>query len=238
MNKSEIIKVAIEFANRNKKIISRSFTDIKRYSADPEPASVFMAGSPGAGKTEYSKSLIAIFEDVRKREIIRIDPDEFRKEFPGYIGSNSNLFQAAVSILVSKVHDTVLQQRQSFILDGTFSSEEIAIQNIERSLSKSRYVFIFYIYQLPEIAWQFTQARELKEGRSISKDIFIQQFIKAREVVNNINIKFGTKVSIFIVKKNFKDNTVENVEKINESQSIDDFVEKIYTKEELYKILH
>ncbi|WP_369700297.1 zeta toxin family protein [Halomonas sp. I5-271120] len=44
-----------------------------------------------------------------------------RDHFPGYTGNNSWLFQRAVSIVVDKIHDLMLNQRQSFILDGTLS---------------------------------------------------------------------------------------------------------------------
>ena len=59
----EVIKTrAIEFAKINKKKIARNITDVSEYVPDLIPISVYMAGSPGAGKTEFSKNLIAIFE--------------------------------------------------------------------------------------------------------------------------------------------------------------------------------
>ena len=57
-----------------------------------------MAGSPGAGKTEAAKEIIAQLEArPGAPKILRIDPDELRGEFPGYMGSNSWLFQLAAS---------------------------------------------------------------------------------------------------------------------------------------------
>ncbi|MFA5000926.1 MAG: zeta toxin family protein [Candidatus Paceibacterota bacterium] len=49
---------AIEFAKRNKNKVAKDFTDLNKYQPDEAPIAVFMAGSPGAGKTEFSKNLI------------------------------------------------------------------------------------------------------------------------------------------------------------------------------------
>ena len=55
---------------------------------------------------------------------IRIDADDYREEFrdQGYTGDNSWLFQPAVSVLVEKIHDFAIDQKQSFILDGTLTN--------------------------------------------------------------------------------------------------------------------
>lgn len=42
----------------NKKIIIQKFADLSIYLPVQNPTTYFMAGSPGAGKTEYSKSFI------------------------------------------------------------------------------------------------------------------------------------------------------------------------------------
>ena len=97
-------------------------------SEESEPISIFMAGAPGAGKTEISIQLLNILdqdnmsEDLVKqakqhsvtnldpqkmKSILRIDADELRDHFKqcGYTGHNSHLFQKAVSKLVHKIHD-------------------------------------------------------------------------------------------------------------------------------------
>ena len=48
---------ALDFARKNKKSIAQRLTDPSRYPPEEEPVSVFMAGSPGAGKTETSIEL-------------------------------------------------------------------------------------------------------------------------------------------------------------------------------------
>ena len=238
MTDEEIHIQAIKFAKRNKIRISKELTNAAKYAPDIVPVSVFMAGSPGAGKTEFSKSLIKILEGDRERRVVRIDGDEVRPLIPGYIGNNSHLFQGAISLIVEKMHDLVLHNRQSFVLDSTFAQYEKAADNVRRSLEKGRFVFIFYIYQKPEVAWKFTQARQVAEGRNIPKAAFIEQFLSARETVNRIMGEFGEKVTVVFVKKDFEKNTVENIVTIShEMGSVDGYIAEHYTKDNLEKCL-
>ncbi|WP_280562889.1 zeta toxin family protein [Chromohalobacter sp. 48-RD10] len=148
-DEEKIIANAVAFARRNKKRIARERTDPRRYEPEERPISIFMAGSPGAGKTEIAKEYVAALDELKAEgvdglgNILRIDPDDLREEMPGYTGNNSWLFQGAVSIMVEKIHDLMLKQRQSFILDGTLASFDIASKNIARSLQKARDVQIF-----------------------------------------------------------------------------------------------
>ena len=137
----KIEEEALAFAREHKKEIARRLTDPNRFIPEDDPVSVFMAGSPGAGKTEASIELLAAVE-ADGAEILRIDPDDLRYEFPNYEGGNSWLFHKAVSVLVEKIHDMALKQKQSFLLDGTLSNYEKAEQNIARSLKKGRVVQI------------------------------------------------------------------------------------------------
>ncbi|MFH0951911.1 MAG: zeta toxin family protein [Patescibacteria group bacterium] len=236
MNVEEIKEQAIEYAKRNKLRIAWELTSKDIYKPSSIPISIFMAGSPGAGKTEFSKNLIKDLIKIRQSmQVIRIDNDEIRNLIPGYAGNNSHLFQGATSLIVEKMHDLALHNNQNFIFDSTFANYEKACDNIRRSLSKKRPVFIFYIYQDPEVAWKFTIAREKAEGRRIPRTAFIEEFINARETVNKIRIKFSENVSIFLVKKNFETNAVDDFIKIG--GSIDEYIEKKYTRETLEKIL-
>jgi len=190
---------ALEYARRHKKEIARRLTDPAKYPREANPVSVFMAGSPGAGKTEASIELLASFGSPT---IIRIDPDELRSEFPAYSGGNAWLFQKAISVLVDKIHDMVLDQKQSFLLDGTLSHYEKALKNIQRSLKKARTVQILYVYQAPMQAWAFVQAREAKEGRHIRPEDFIEQYFAARVVVNRLKRELGKGIRLDLLMKN------------------------------------
>ncbi len=238
MTDEEIQNQALAYAKKNKVRLAKQLTDTTIYAPYEFPISVFMAGSPGAGKTEFSKSIIEILEAGGEPRVVRIDGDEIRPLLPGYNGSNSYLFQGAISQVVEKMQDLLLHRNQSFIFDGTFTRYEKAVSNIRRSLDHERTVFIFYVHQRPEIAWKFTQAREQKEGRNIPKSAFIDEFIAARETVQRIASTFGSLVMTFVVKKDFLTNAVESVNNMTtEKVTIDHYIPETYTKDELEKIL-
>lgn len=196
-----IAQEAWDYAKQHRTEIARRLTDPEIFVSEADPVSVFMAGSPGAGKTEASKELMNL-KGADGAKVLRIDPDELREELPGYTGSNAWLFQRAVTPIVERIHDLALQQQQSFLFDGTLSSYKVAEKNIERSLKRDRVVQILYVYQEPEQAWQFVQAREAAEGRRIQPEDFAIQYFAAREVVNNLKIKFGKAISVDLLMKN------------------------------------
>lgn len=238
MTDEEIRLAALEFARRNKNRIAKELTDTARYIPDSTPISVFMAGSPGAGKTEFSKNLIALLEKDADHHVVRIDADELRSLMPGYTGANSSLFQGAISFIVEKMHDLVLHNSQTFIFDSTSARHEKTIQNITRSLTKERPVRVFYVYQKPEVAWKFTQAREQSEGRNIPKAAFIEQYFGAMDTVRRIREQFGTEVSLFLVKKDFEKNTVEYIVEIKQTgKPIDEYIQERYTEDTLESML-
>lgn len=239
MNEEEKIKlIAEEFARTNRKQIAKEYTDTSKFIADEIPTSFFMAGSPGAGKTEYSRNFLNILETQLNHKVIRIDADELRHYMPGYTGKNSYLFQTAVSIIVERIHDLALDHKQTFLLDGTLSKYDKAANNINRSLSKGRQVRIFYVYQRPEVAWKFTQAREKVEGRHIPKNVFIRQFIDSRETIERIRKDFNSNVVISLVKKNFETHAVENVIEIEKDvHYIEQYLGIRYSNDNLDKLL-
>ena len=190
---------AIEYARAHKKEIAKRLTDPAIYLPEKNPVSVFMAGSPGAGKTEAS---IELLKETDGSTAIRIDPDELRQEFPAYDGANAWLFQKAVSVLVDRIHDRALEQSQSFLLDGTLSHYDVARKNIERSLKRKRIVQILYVYQEPILAWEFVRAREAAEGRRIRPETFTDQYFAAREVVNRLKREFGKAIQVDLLLKN------------------------------------
>ncbi|MDE2041181.1 MAG: zeta toxin family protein, partial [Patescibacteria group bacterium] len=89
MDEDEKIKrVAEEFARAHRKQIAKEHTDPAKYIADDIPTSFFMAGSPGAGKTEYSRNFLTLLEAQLNHRVIRIDADEL---CTGPILSDTNL---------------------------------------------------------------------------------------------------------------------------------------------------
>lgn len=81
----EISSRALQFAKENRTRIARELTCIETYPADEYPVSVFMAGSPGAGKTEVSRAFIGYMQSTGS-SALRIDPDDFRSIFPTTTG--------------------------------------------------------------------------------------------------------------------------------------------------------
>lgn len=241
MNRAGDIQAeALTFARRNKVQIARKWTDRERYAPEERPVSIFMAGSPGAGKTEVSKEYVAAVGEFREEgmdglgNILRIDPDDLRDELPGYTGDNSWLFQRGVSILVEKIHDMMLKQRQSFILDGTLASLDVARKNIERSLRKGRDVQIFFVYQHPGLAWQFVCSREKVEGRNIPLDGFVRQFLGVQNVLRRIKQVYGAQVMLDMI---IKDNDGTNQRWEMDIESVDDYLPQRYTHYQLKRLL-
>jgi len=227
---SKISQEAKIFVKREKKALIDKFANLEKYPSTEKPFSFFMAGSPGAGKTEFSKRLIEIMAPI---PIVRIDADEIREFIPWYNGKNSDIVQGAAAIAVDKLNYYTLKHKQNSIMDGTFANYEIAHRNIINSLNKNRSIGVFYIYQDPIIAWDFTRKREKLEGRYVPKEAFIDAFFKAKENVQLIKEEFGDKIELNLVIKNI-DNEDEDI-KSDIKTTIDNLIETPYTKKSLQK---
>ena len=59
---------AVAWVKRNKKFFKNRFASIKDYPPDHYPSTIFMAGAPGAGKTEFSKLFIDKFYESEKQK--------------------------------------------------------------------------------------------------------------------------------------------------------------------------
>ena len=196
-----IEQAALGYAKKHRTEIARRLTDPAIFVPEVNPVSVFMAGSPGAGKTEASIELLNL-KGADGAKVLRIDPDELREELPGYTGENSWLFQPAVIRIIERMHDLALNQEQSFLLDGTLSSYNVAEKNIQRALKRGRTVQILYVYQEPQQAWLFVQAREAAEGRRIQPEDFVRQYFAARDVVNRLKTELGKRIQVDLLMKN------------------------------------
>lgn len=233
MYKSKLLKDSEEakrFIKQNKKLLFEKFANNHIYQPSKYPISIFMAGSPGAGKTEYSKRFIERFNE----NIVRIDADDIREIIPQYNGHNSNIVQGGASIGVDILYNYVLKQNYNLLLDGTFAKFNIAYRNIESSLNKGREVIICYIYQEPLIAWDFTKKREKLEGRTVPKNIFIESFLDARKNVEKIKSIFKDKINVYLIIKNYSNNIKESYFDVY----INSYIKIQYSKKDLEKILN
>lgn len=185
---------------------------------------VFMAGSPGAGKTEVATSLVEMFKNV-----VIIDADIFRSYFPDYDGHNSDRFQKGAALMVEYALDYVLKKGYSFILDGTFAINK-ALENIQRSLKRGYRTSIYYVYQDPFTAWEFTQEREKIEGRYVPKDRFINAYFKSRENIQKVSQIIGDEVDLVVVMKDYQNIISDIIEGV---ENIELVIPNQYTPEEL-----
>lgn len=216
---------AFEWVKKNQRKLIEKFASVKDYASDNKPVTLFMAGSPGAGKTEVAKRLA----DKFKARPVIIDADEIRKFCNGYNGSNAHVFQKAANRGIHILYNHALANDLNIILDGTFAYADWMI-NVERSVKRGRKVELYYVYQPPAAAWRLTQIREAIEKRKVSKEIFINAFIKSRENANEAKRHFGDALEMHLIIKNnnsdierFKFNIV----------NIDYFIKNKYSIEEL-----
>jgi len=241
-------------------INSRRAELIKKFIEDKRPLrlpifSFFMAGSPGAGKSEFVRRYMAGFSEgkldkndrsLRKKLaknnidinsigalLIKIDVDDIREFISLYqksdasrgLHGNSHVVQKAANIGLEEIRKYCFKEGISFLHDGTFGNYETMRELVKKSLRQGRIVKIFYIYLDPLSAWSFTKAREAIEGRNIVKEKFIEQFFASKDNVDRIKEEFGERVQVDFILKN-KDNEVVGVE-FNVG-SIDKFLDKVY----------
>lgn len=227
---------AIVFIKKNKQILYAKFADIMDCPPTDKPTTLFMAGSPGAGKTEFSRNFnIGISSRLGiKQWAIRIDLDDIKTIIPVYNNKNSDIVQSAACIGVEKLFDYGLHKKQNIILDGTFAKYELSCDNISRSLAKNREVGIIYMYQNPVLAWDFTKRREKIEGRSVPKDFFIKSLFAAKENVNKAKERFGDKITLFVIEKDY----LHRVKKAKFNVvSIDNYIKIPYNYKSLNELL-
>ncbi|MBY0538346.1 zeta toxin family protein [Patescibacteria group bacterium] len=203
---------------------------------------VFMAGAPGAGKTEFSRCLIRDTFGPDTTLIVRIDPDEIRMLIPTYIKGKAELFNRAttkgVEILVDHCYDRNLDK--SFLLDGTLSNCEVARRNIERALDRGRKVLIYFVYKDPVVAWDFTQKREKIEGRNIPKESFINQYFGSIETINQLKKEYGNRIQIDLVQlavPNLQKPLITDYKFEFNISSVDGYLNTRYSKDTLSELL-
>lgn len=165
-NKTNQAKVVTSFFNRN----------------EPRKNKIafFMAGIPGAGKTEFA-------ENARKAitGLTSIEHDQLVEYIDGYQPEAYYNYRKAGSVLVTRVFNECLQNGYSFIFDGTLSHENGA-KNILRALKNDYKVIVVYVVQDANVAWELTQAREVVKKRAIERNGFVATCNKINKNLLNI----------------------------------------------------
>jgi len=228
---NKVIEETVKFIKTNKKLLIQTFANPNIYVSSNKPFTFFMAGSPGAGKTEFSKTFIdSLIKETPSIRLVRIDPDEIRDLIPQYKGGNAYQVQGAAALGVQKLFDYVQEKKLNALVDGTFWDLEIEKKNIDRALNKGREVGVIYVYQDPLIAWDFTKKREVVEGRKVTKEFFIRSFFLARLNVREVKRIYKGKITVNLIMKDYK-NEVENV--YLDIADVDKYLKLSYNEKEL-----
>lgn len=222
---------SLEWAKRHQKEIASRLISDAELEPSTHPIAIFMAGLPGAGKTELSQGLIK----EASPKPIRIDMDELATMIEGYTPEKADEFRAGATRLLNVIFDKVIKSRLDFVLDGTFGSP-VALRNIERVLKRGYEVQVAFACQDPKLAWEFTKAREMVEHRSITKDGFLEAYYKT---FNNLHLLAKRNypdvlLNIFVKKQ---DNSVGSTFIGVSDDAIDDIAGFIYNKDNLRKYI-
>jgi UDP-N-acetylglucosamine kinase len=228
MDEDEKIKEeALRWVKEHKHDLIERFASFTEHDSDPIPTTIFMAGSPGAGKTEVSMRII------EAKKAVRIDADEIRKMCPRYAGHNAHLFQPAVSKGVHILFEHVLKHKLNAVVDGTFVHAQ-ALPNIKHSIEHKRRTEILFVYQDPLTAWDFTKKREVIEGRKITKVRFIESFFQSQQNVLEAMSVYGQHIELNLLIKDFKTGLEDLRLDVKE---IDPYLPKKYHREDLERLL-
>ncbi len=174
---------------------------VDRFFSDYKPAETklafFMAGIPGAGKTEFAER----FNKVVK--LAPIEHDKLVEYINGYRPEEYYNYRKAGSVLVTRILNECLKRGHGFIFDGTLSHEG-GYRNIEKTLKKEYRVQVIYIVQDAQLAWNLTRDRELVKKRAIEKQGFIDTCNKITKNLSAIFTRFRaqTRFAFIIFDKN------------------------------------
>ncbi len=185
LSDEDIPGLALAYVKENRAELIRTYLPNQENGQE----AVFMAGSPGAGKTEFVKSSFQTRDNI-------IEADRVRKALPYYQGKKSSLFQRASSKAVNILLDYCFKHHLSFVLDGNFAILKNQQENISRSLKRGYNITILYVYRAPEQAMEFTRIREENEGRRISTMVFLEKSTGALETTASFIGQAGVHVHL------------------------------------------
>ncbi len=192
-----------------------------------QPAAIFMAGLPGAGKTEVSRGLIR----QSNLKVIRLDMDEIAAQIDTYQPQKADRFRRSASVLLTEVFDRVIRGGYNFMMDGTFGGG-LALQNIERVLKRKYDLKIIYVQQDPRRAWEYTVAREKVEHRAIDLDGFVESYF--RTIQNLLKLKDFEDVKLDIFVKDHSNGVKKWIRNIS-TKDIDQYVKVEYNDKKALK---
>jgi UDP-N-acetylglucosamine kinase len=231
-DEEKLSNAAKQWVKSNRRRLIAQFCDPTTYPKSAHPITIFMAGTPGAGKTEFSISLLQKFDGV----FVRIDADEIREMMRevGYTGLNAELFQPAANKAVNILFDYANKKSgQNVLLDGTFAYGNWR-ENIERSIAHDRKVEIYYLYQDPLIAWDYVKKREQENRRAVPLNAFVKSYENSVLNVQRAIQDYGKYLTVYFAKNDYTKNIESIAVDVND---IEKLLPKRYTREELQELL-
>lgn len=199
---------------------------------------IFMAGVPGAGKTEFVRGLR---EESSMRNSVIIEHDQLVEYIDNYTPEKYYNFRKAGSNLVTALLNHCLKSNFPFILDGTLSSDT-AKRNIKKTLNRGYSVIIIYIHQDIKSAWNLTKDRELVKKRSIEREGFLRTVHRINKTLRDIfnSHRDNERFAMWIIKKNGKPGAENSEVLLYEGSSagegssvIEEILEQSYNIEEI-----
>ena len=196
MLNENLITNAIDYINKNKKMFLEQFTT--NIIPQEEKVAIFTAGMSGVGKTEFSEFLKEI-----NPNLLHIDTDRIRDFFisVGYDGQNSDVFQKPASKGFSKLFDYAIKKGYSLILDSNLSHIGKATENIDRLLNKGYKVELYYLYNTPEICYQYAVKREIITNRKVPYSVFIKSNIDSYKTIMELKKQYNDKIVLHFFDK-------------------------------------
>lgn len=149
---------------------------IDKFFLDQPRSAVFMAGIPGAGKTEFVDNLR---QHPYCRNFVTIEHDKLVEYLPKYKPENYYNYRSPANKLVSNMLRECLERGRSFIMDGTLA-HGAGKDNIGKTLKRGYRVDVVYIVLDADKAWELTRKREKVTKRGIKES----GFLSACEVIN------------------------------------------------------
>lgn len=129
---------------------------------------IFMAGIPGAGKTELvrrmSPAVLAGFTIIEHDKLVEL--------LPKYQPELAYDYRPAGSALITSILSQVIKQKRSFLIDTTLSAQA-GKSNVKKALAKGYRVMVLYVYQDIRQAQTLTRKREVVTKRGISREGFV-----------------------------------------------------------------
>ena len=162
-------------------VVDRFFAD---YPPQREHMAFFMAGIPGAGKTELATN--ALME--MSHTLVPIEHDKLVEYIDGYRREDYYIYRKAGSVLVTRILNECLKHGYGFIFDGTLSHPNGA-RNVGRTLNAKYLTVIVYVIQDVDAAWFSTQDRNVVTGRRVEKSGFIET---CNNITANLSVIYNT----------------------------------------------